>query len=221
TAMRPGEPTRRDEPAGSASSDAATQIEPRWPVVQRKGRPGVAGKGNAAAKRYAGVTPASKPAGQAPGTTATRTPQSTPPQAPAEDAAASQADALTRPADAIIVVIASRGGAELGRWEGPMDTFFELPARFTATRTGAGWTWSDELGAGINIQSQDRHNGGINVTKWARRLGARNIEIVLIPHPGSPEPEAGKDGYGTHGQGQGGDRPEGDSSDGHGAESAP
>jgi hypothetical protein len=220
--MKASEPRKDGGPAGIASGGATAQMGPGWDVVQRMGQPGGAGKGNVAARRYAGVTPRSKPAGPAPGTTVARTPQSMPPQAPTDDAAVSHADALTRPADAIIVVIASKGGKELGRWEGPMDYSFELPARFTAKRAGAGWVWSDKLGAGINIQSQDRHKGGISLTKWARRLGAKEIEIVLIPHPGSAEPDAGKRGYGTHGQGQGGDQPEGDSSaDGHRAEIAP
>lgn len=107
--------------------------------------------------------------------------------------------------DAIVIVVARKAGAEVARWTGPMDWYWELPMRFTGTRGRHGWQWSDAQAATFSLQSASRHEGGVPITTWAREHRATDVEIVLVPHPGRAQVDAGSNGFGTHGQGRGGE----------------
>jgi hypothetical protein len=150
---------------GSASSSGGMQTP----------QGGHGGKGNRAAKVYAGGRP--RRAGLARG-------------------------------NAIIVVVARKGGREIERWEGNMNwpgELGELPVAFVGRRAGNEWIWNDRLGETVCLYSARPDVCGVEIKPWAYQRGATELMVRIVAKPGAKAADASAQGLDTQGQDTGQD----------------
>lgn len=95
---------------------------------------------------------------------------------------------------------------EIDRWQGPMNwpaDWEQLPVVFTAERVGQRWSFSDARAAEVCLDSDMPVGCGIAIEPWADQLGATELTIRIVANPGAAKPDAGTRGLGTQGQGTG------------------
>jgi hypothetical protein len=110
--------------------------------------------------------------------------------------------------NAILVVVARKGGQEVDRWQGPMNwppDGESLPVTFTGTRAGEKWAWSDRRARGVCLDSEMPMGCGIKIEPWGDQRNATEILIRIVANPGAATADASAQGLGTQGQGTGED----------------
>lgn len=106
-------------------------------------------------------------------------------------------------ANGYMMAVATRGTKEVGRWGGPIDWFREMPARIRIDRTGRRWSFSSDDARSLEVNAPNRERGGIPIARWASKLRADRVVVIVVPNPGEPDDDASRDGLDTHGQGRG------------------
>jgi A nuclease of the HNH/ENDO VII superfamily with conserved WHH len=90
------------------------------------------------------------------------------------------ADATEGEPNAVLrVVVYNEAGEVIQRWESKGRWEGGLPQKYTATRGGKSWSWSNTGGSTIRVNTNKDGRGGVSVEAWAQAAGKK---IVVYAH---------------------------------------
>ncbi len=101
-----------------------------------------------------------------------------------QDAQAQSSGRVAPIPDAVAMVVGSREGQEVGRWAGEIMWDGPSPIEFTGRQNGKKWRWHPHEPEQFQILVSDFRPAGRSIAVWARTNRAKNIVIVIAPHPG-------------------------------------